>query len=230
MNYRRHAARIFGVLILAVFSLAAFTAGAHAEKPEWLILNPPPQELFTLEELSGKETITGSQEGLGRLLILKLNLLLKCEDIKVINTHLLPAGVALGEVLFDDCYATDLTLAKAKCEFIHFVAQFKASIIEHNGASYVLFVPQDGLTFATVATTGGECPFPEEAELKGSFVAKVTNEGTHAVEKLLSTKSLLELFPSDALKYGTHTSHLEADASVGLSGTHVERPWGFHGP
>lgn len=224
MNYRRYGLRSLGLSLLAAFSLMAFTAaGARAGAGEWLI------EDKTVAELPGElESVTAEVEGLGRLLILKLNLLLKCETIQVSEAHIVPTGHAAGSILFDDCYYTSVSgLVKNQvCEVDHFATEVLALLIKHEGAAYILFTPLVGQAFLTMQNLGEECSLPKSLEVKGSVVAEIKVKDK--IVNLISTKSTLTLFPNDVITYGTHVSHLETDATVQLAGNDEGGTWGYH--
>lgn len=110
MRNARRGLKALGLSILAALGLMVFGAGAQAQ--EWLIGSK------TLKELSiTSETITGQQIGVGRLNILKLNLLIKCSTTVVSNSDILPLGHGKGTISFSGCQATDLKLTDSGCIF-----------------------------------------------------------------------------------------------------------------
>lgn len=217
MNYRRRDFRILLLPFLAALGMAMFMASAQANGAGWLI-----------EGKALLASFTGSQEGLSRLLILKLNLLLKCAHWLVVHAHTNAAtGHSLKRILHQDCYYTDLALTKnTTCSVGHYEEEVLTQLYRHNGAGYLLLTPVTGTTFATIKNSGAECTLPETAELKGSFTAAISTKDQ--VVNLITTKSMLSLFPSHTLAYGAHVSHSETDMTISLTGSHTGMKWGYH--
>ncbi len=220
--YKRNGLRALGLSILAALGLMAFTASAaQAGGGVWLDLTgalPTP--------------ITGEQTGTeNRLLILGLNILLKCEEVEVVGTTEIEAnGHGKGELSFAGCYFTDLSLNKNTiCNVEVLNAQVLALLVKHNSHGYVLFSPVAPATTFTQAhatsTPGNECLLPKLPVVKGSVVAKIaTNPGTHAASHSLTTVGTLTLFTSDKLFYGANEAHLEVNAEVSLA---AGGSWGY---
>lgn len=231
MNYRRHGLKALGLSILAALGLMTFmVAGAQAGGGEWLVLDKDGTAL-TLKELNPQSaSITLTQEGIGRVYILKLNVLQKCETVTTSNAHIVPLGHGKATITFSKCYYTDLKLVKSpSCGVKDYTINVLILLIKHNGAGYLLFSPLTGLTFAALLNTGEECTLPHEWEFKGHFVAKIeASPKQHLVTQLISTKGMLELFPTDTVTYGSHVTHFEFDGLVQLTGTHQGLSWGYH--
>ena len=179
-----------------------------------------------------------------RLLILTLNFEIFCHKLTVSNGLLTSSGSGSATITFEICLVQGVTgadvLTGAVCQIDNIVAKTKFLIILHSGNvalvqdnavlvagaaehkkgtgnatnPYILFLPLDLLTFASVLNHS-ECALPEIANVKGCVVAKVNTTG-HQVEHLISTKGLLSLFGCN-LHYGANLAHLDVDAFVSLT-------------
>jgi len=226
MSYRSGRLKAMGLSILATLGMMTFaTAGAQAGEGEWLISSGG--EVVTVEELSPQLTeISLTNEGATSLFILNKLIFQKCGTMSSSNAHLVPTGHGKVDLTFKECYYTDSELNKLEaCGIEDFTIKLFMLLIKHNGEGFILFSPQDGLTFGTLFNTGEECPLPESWSLKGSFVAKFVGESF--VTRLITTKSTSGLF-GDAVKYGGNVTHLEWDLLMSLAGVHKGLPWTYH--
>ena len=242
MNYRKHGLKALGLSFLAVLGLMAFAATAAQAsglvtvlKADKVGLLPKP---FTVG-ITGKEHNALAADS--RLLILGLNFEIFCHKATVSNGLLTSNGTGTATITFETCLAQGLvtgtdTLTGAVCEIPNIVAKTKVLIILHSGNvalvqdnavlvagaaehkkgtgnPYLLFLPLDLLTFATVLNHT-ECALPEVANVKGCVVAK--DSVGYQIEHLISTKGLLSLFGCK-LNYGANEAHLDVDALVSLN-------------
>lgn len=229
MSYMKQGLKTLAFSTLAVLSLMVFAvAGAQAGGGEWLITTDDGAK--TVQELDPQlHAINITQEGVGRLLILNLSLLLKCEEVITLQAHVVPVGGGSGSVEFKKCYFTDLKLTKVStCTVDAFIVKFKALMVQHKSdARYILISPISGGPFTSIAILGAECVLPPKVEITGLLVAEIKIKSVPQI--LISSKLTLTLFPSHVLKYGANTAHLEADAQVALvDGEHAGKAWGFH--
>jgi hypothetical protein len=236
MNYRKQGLKVLGLSLMAAFSLMALAATGAQASGKVLVegLTAP----FTVG-------IVGQEENAleGRVLILGLNMEIFCHEATISGT-LTSAGHGSGTLTLSSCLTQGTSggsLTGAVCQIPNVVAQILALIILHSGntalttaqhgtgtgSPYVLFTPQDGLTFAKVLNHT-ECGLPEIMNVKGCMVARVATAGD-LVKHLISTKAMLSLFGCK-LSYGANEGHLEIDALVELTnsihGNHAGLKWG----
>jgi len=219
MNYRKHGLKALGLSLLTALGLMAFTA-VGAQAADWLIGGK------ALTGLAASESVTGEQVGTeNNLLILKLNLTLQCAEAEVGGATIKAGGTGSGTISFSECHVLDAEKKEAACTLVEPIeAAVNAEVVLHEGGNYVLFKPQ-GEAFAVVETTGGVCPLPEEAEVKGSVLAKVTTNNARPM--VISTSGTLGLL-STGLQYGVHVSHLTATANVFNAGPYALATLGVH--
>ncbi len=226
MNYQR-GLKALGLSILAALGLMVTTAGGAQASGTFLIqgLAPPWTHLITG---AGENNLDSY------LLILKLNVKISCHAVSLTGTI---KNTGHGHVSFklSSCLVTDSASESVGCtlaEPIEF--RYLVLAILHNSKPYLLFSPLDGLAGGTIKASGEFCTLPKEATIKGSFVTWISNPDGDDVTKLISTKAIppaqkptmLELFPGDALMYGSHVMHLIFDANVALAGPGEGRAWG----
>ena len=244
MNYRKPGLRALGLAFLAVLGLMAFAASGAQGSGKVLVLRAD-GGLLPIPFTVG---ITGEAEKAleGSRLILGLNMEIFCHATSVTNGSLTSSGHATATLLLETCLAQGVssgTLSGATCTIPNIVAKVLALIILHSGNTkltldgsggaehklpkigepYILFTPEDGLTFAKVLNHT-ECALPEIANVKGCVVAKVSTIGDQ-VTHLITTKGMLELFGCK-LNYGANEAHLNFDALVSLTGVHAGLKWG----
>ena len=252
MNYRKHGLKALGLSFLAVLGLMAFTATAAQASGLVLVLKadkigslPKP---FTVG-ITGREH--NALAANSRLLILGLNFEIFCHTAVVSEGTLTDKGSGHATITFQTCLAQGLvagtdTLTGAICEIPNIVAKTKYLVILHSGnvklvpdnavlvagaaehkkgtgLPYILFLPLDLLTFASVLNHT-ECALPELSNVKGCVVAKLEHPHGHLVEHLISTKGMLALFGCK-LNYGANEAHLDVDAFVSLTGPHAGLLW-----
>ena len=239
MSYRKHGLKALGLSFLVVLGLMAFAAGGAQASGKVLV-----------EGLSGtfNVSITGKAENAleSNFLILNLNMEIFCHN-SIISGTITNNGHGTATITLDQCLVQGVSgekLTGAICEIEDFVAKALALIILHSGEKrlvvdtmpltpytehkegtgdpYVLFTPEDGLTFATVFNET-ECALPEEVKVKGCFVTRIVTAGDQ-VTHLLSSKGMLELFGCK-INYGANESHFTREWNVSLAGGHLGLKW-----
>ena len=184
----------------------------------------------------------------GRLLALTLNIEILCHKGTVSSGLLSSTGTGSATITLEACLAQGVSggsLSGSTCEIGNIVAKAKALVILHSGSTkltaeqhgtgtgspYLLFTPEDGLTFAKVLNHT-ECALPENVNIKGCAVAKVVTTSDQ-VTHLITTKGMSGLFGC-VLKYGIFEAHLDLDANVKLAnsthGSHAGLKWGLGKP
>ena len=229
MAYLKHRLKPLALSLLATSVLMAFAAtGATASGK------------FTVEE-EWTATIKGQAENTleNRLWVLGLNLEIFCHEATATGS-INSSGTGTVTVEFKKCLGQGVngsgTLVGSACEIPdNIVAKASALVILHEGNEklavheinkglpYLLLTPQDGLTFATIINKNEECLVPDKGTVKGSLVASISNPHETNVQKLLSTKSMLNLFGSKLL-YGSNEAHLDADMQIEI-GTVTRTAW-----
>ncbi len=234
MNYQRHALRTFRLSILVVLGLMAFTSTGAQASGKVLVegLTSP----FTV-------AITGQAENAlaSSLLLLGWNVEFFCHQASAAGS-LTSSGSGTATITFENCLAQGVNaggaLTGAVCAIPNIVATVKALVILHSGnialtttqhhtgigEPYILFTPENGLTFATLLSHT-ECALPEVMNLKGCVVAKVVTTGD-LVTHLISGREMSKLFGCK-LNYGAHEVHFSPDGLVSLAGSHTGLKWGM---
>jgi hypothetical protein len=219
MSYGKQGSKSLAIGCLAALGLLVLGhAGAQAQ--EFKI------EGKTFKELEiGKESITGELEGTLTLLILKLNVVIKCTGGEVTDATMLPLGIGHGLLASATCNVFDHKGNESLCEPHPFHGAGGTLLISHNGKTYGLLEPPAGQPFMIKKYLGELCTLPQEAVLKGSVVGEVTQ--LEAVEQLLSVSpGLLTLFINDKLFYGSHEVHVTGSVLTWLTGLNKGKKWG----
>jgi hypothetical protein len=242
----RHGLKVLGLSLLASLSVMAFTAvGAQASglinSGEFLIEDGIGSGglktgLLTFKQVGiTSETISGEQTVLwGELLILELELVLKCKTAAVSEATISALGHGKAKIVFSACELRDHLGNPSGC-IVHPIKALVLALVILHGANlhpYLLFEPQSGEVFATVTLLDeplGVCLLPTPVDVTGKVVAEILKPLEHQVKPLIAVNSgTLTLFPSHILKYGENEAHLTTEALVHLTGANDGKKWSAH--
>ncbi len=237
MNHRKRGLRALGVSMLAALGLMAFAASGAQGSGTLLVLNPEKTALLTG---FGTFPLTGTALNTltNKLLVLGLNMEIFCHTVTITGS-LSETGTGTLTILLENCLTQGVSggaLTGAVCTIPHITHKFKALVVLHSGNTalsqsqhgtgtgepYILFTPEDLLTFATV-TNNTECALPETAKVKGCFVAKVDNLN-YAPFHDTKTTGMLTLFGCK-INYGANEAHLDAEVRIESAS---EEWWAIH--
>lgn len=212
MSKRKHGLGLLGLLAVSVLGVMVFASSALALVPKFL----------TNGTLVALATIEGEQEGIGILLVSKLNTEIKCEK-GAIKGMIKTGEDAEVSSLFEECTVLEITepLAELPC---HVVDTQKASALLHITVLNALLKPvefSDG-SLGILAFTSGVfvnflsgtgCPLPLKTELKGSVCAKIT-AGNNTKEPLVQLSETIQKAAGcqDKLLYGLQEAFIDGSA------------------
>lgn len=224
---------VLAMMAAALGTMAFGAVGAQAQlEPPAGVLNPPANTAGAIL-INGSDallaTVTGRQLGLwGVLLVPGRSIEIKCKEGHVIEGKItdktdgfakfqyLGCGTYThpGEVLIGNCIlkggGTTLTTQKVLIK-----------PILHNGVSYVLAEPAEGVNFITVSYEANKgCTLPLNNPVTGAAVAQV-DLVTGSANPLLLLSHTIQLLSGDKLLFGAFESFVDAEAEAELTGEHV---------
>jgi len=217
--------KLLGLCTLALAVMAISAGAAQAEKGAFWLVNGAKISESLLP------TLTGSQEGTGKLLA-KLGaneFHITCTGFNPIGAHLVePNGSLLGQIEFTGCkffqLNSGLTVATElpACEPVGgkvTTVEGKGLIVLNAGVQAVLLEPKVGTTFATVVSSA-ECAFGKEIKVGGKFAASDCENAflTDKVKHLIVEYApLTKLFINGN---EANVAKIDGSAIAELSGTH----------
>ena len=235
MRYRKHGARLLGLLAVAALGAMALAASAQAVTPGFLIGGKPVGEL--------KATVTGAQEGILTVLIPGLNFKINCEkfttDEGVINSN----SDAKFILLYTGCTTLTLANAEIECEVVEPIkAEFLALPAElTNGEPALLAEKIKALINLTrPKVLSEECVLPFDNVVKGEVCLKIkagTNDTTEplvltndTIQRECKERVILEGTEGagfkDKVLYGTQEITFDGAATLKLTGAHAGKTLG----
>jgi hypothetical protein len=235
MRHSKFGLRAFGLALVAVLGLMAFSAVAAQAAN---LTGGGEGGLF--EILKGKvaveagQKVTGELEnwtdGLlhGFLLVPNSNLSLLCSGLQVLQGEFKSDTEALAEVKFTGCKAFEFNPPKEELKECIVVSKFVggevgvvvASAIvlakKHEKEGYVQFEPDGGLVFTSILfEKGTACTLPAKNEIKGTLGALVQGIATGS---LITANGTIQTLMGDLLKFGANEAIVEGNAKLKLIG------------
>ena len=233
MRYRRHGARLFGLLTVAALSVMALAAAsAQAVTPKFLVN-------ATVEPLEA--TFGGEQEGTGTLLVPGLNFKISCTAFTVDEGKINTNTDAKAVFLYTGCTTLSITKSPEEiaCEVVEPV-KVEALLLPAeltNGEPAVLaekIKALINLTKPKVLTE--ECILPFDNVVKGEICLKIKAGTNDTVEPLLLSndstqkeckeRATLEGAEGagfkDKLLYGSQEVTVDDAKKLKLTGSHVK--------
>jgi hypothetical protein len=177
------------------------------------------------------KSITGTQVGQAKLLLLVTNLTLECAKASATEASIKWLGHSKGKITFTECQVLDKNGKKAECEISPIIANVLALLFLHGKDlhPYLLFEPQvAGGAFFTMEPKGALCPLVKWT-VTGSTVAEILNPLEFQVKpKFAINEGTLQLFTEDKLFHGVSEAHLTVEGEVWLTGSNEGKKWSAH--
>ncbi len=229
MSYRRHGARLLGLLAVAALGVMALAASVQAA-PEFLISQ---KAVGTL-----KATFTAGQVGRSSLLVPGLGFELNCEKFAVDEGKIESSTDAKISLLYTECttLSTSKLSEEIKCETVEPVkaeALLLPAELTSGAAALLAELIKSLIKFTAVGKLESSCILPEDNTFSGEVCMKVDNSNTTQLTLLASQtiqgeckeRPTLESLSQgagvkDKLKYGAQEVFLDFTAKVSLSGAH----------
>ena len=240
MSKRKHGRKLLGLLVVAALGIMAFASAAQALTPGYLIAGKK-IELKAGEFLKG--TVEGTQEGVGTLLIPKLNLEVNCTGFKVLEGVIENNVDAKGKLLYEGCtILVSSTKEEASgCEVVtndagsalkHITASALILPTELNSGAFAVLAEKIEAVVLTKKENG--CVLPTTTVVKGEACFKIaagndTTEPlvesnatiqTECVEKTALEGTTVGKGFKDSLLFGTQEAFIDGKAKLFLTGVH----------
>lgn len=219
MIYRMRGLRAVGLCLLAAMGLVMLTAASAQAAGDWRVEGKAITEPV---EVSGE-----IDKGVFSFLVPKIGFKLVFESFSIDEGLLLPGGKSYKVLLFTKgkLYSiSPLTLATT-CEVGDLTFKVKGTLFLHNGVTYELLSPMEGLTLTITTYYGGECFMPQEVELRGHMVLEANPEFATENAVQLVKQASVPLFPGHGIVFGAHPMTLDGSALLSLSGKSKGLKW-----
>lgn len=229
------------MVALGLMAFTAVAAQAAVQKDgDWLI-----GATGKTKAIAATQTLTGSIDVLGKLLVAKKDLSLDCPKVKVKSGSISPLSgtesKGAGELLFEECTALSIeTGAELPCHVLlpggagegklHVTANASfVVVLDHAVTPVEAYVLASGAPFATVLFTDIApkfCPLPEEVVIKGSVLLELL-AGTNAVQLIKEAPAAQQTKYGDALLFGANPATIDGSAFAEITAPVAKEPWGI---
>ncbi len=236
MNYRKHGAKLLGLLAVTALGVTALAASAQAATPGFLIsLLPALLATFTAD----------NDNEIGTLLVPKLNFEINCTAFTVDEGHIASSTHAKAVLLYTGCSTLELTLPEKKELPCHVAEPIKAEALIlpaelTNGEPALLAEKIKALIRLWEPNAAkpltNECTLPNDNTVTGELCLKVDNNdkviilllASEAIQNECKERKTLEALGEevasggfkDLLKYGGQDVFVDGRANVSLTNAH----------